>query len=134
MYEIKNEQHAEAFWSQKSLAAEDALPLGDRVAALKGDRQSSRIPDGVKQGPGGSREITFTSRNRATYKEDEEDKEPHPKKRGVQSLGLKPHQPVFNGRGGSRGGRGGGRGHGGGRGGRGHGGRGSRGGGRRGRR
>ncbi|KAK2423458.1 nucleolar protein [Trifolium repens] len=119
MYEIKNEEHAEAFWSRKSMAAEESLPMGDRVSALKDDQQSSRLPRGVKQGPGGSREITFTSRNRATYKEDDEDKEVEPrKKRGVQSLGLKSQGPVFNGRGRGRG----------------RGGRGNRGGGRRGRR
>ncbi|KAL9324396.1 hypothetical protein ACSQ67_009253 [Phaseolus vulgaris] len=131
MYEIKNEQHAEAFWSKKSLAGEESLPIGDRVAALKYKQESSRVPNGVKQGPGGSREITFTSRSKAKYKEDEEDKEvPHWKKRGVQSLGLKPHGPVFGGRGRGRGGgRGGGRGRGGGgrgRGGRGNGRRGGR--------
>lgn len=83
MYEIKNEQHAEAFWSKKSLAGEESLPIGDRVAALKYKQESSRVPNGVKQGPGGSREITFTSRSKAKYKEDEEDKEvPHWKKRG----------------------------------------------------
>ncbi|XP_061356188.1 uncharacterized protein LOC133300623 [Gastrolobium bilobum] len=109
MYEIRNEQHAEAFWSQKSLAGEDSLPMGDRVAALnKDDRRSSFIPDGVKQGPGGSREITFTSRNSARYKEDREDKDVQPqKRRGVQSLGLKPQRPVFRGQG--RGKHGGGR-------------------------
>ncbi|KAG5037341.1 hypothetical protein JHK86_018181 [Glycine max] len=108
MYEIKNEQHAEAFWSQKSLAGEDSLPMGDRVAALKDNQQPSRVPNGVKQGPGGSREITFSTRSSAKYKEDEEDKEvPHRKKRGVQSLGLKPQRPVFRGQG--RGKRGNGR-------------------------
>lgn len=108
MYEIKNEQHAEAFWSQKSLAGEHALPLGDRVAALRDGQQSSRVPNGIKQGPGGSREITFKSRSSAKYKEDEDDKDvQHRKKRGVQSLGLKPHKPVFRGQG--RGKRGGGR-------------------------
>jgi ribosome biogenesis protein ENP2 len=119
MYEIKDEQHAEAFWSQKSIADEESLPMGDRVKALKDDRQSSHIPRGVKQGPGGSREITFTSRNRATYNEDDIDKKVEPrKKRGVQSLGLKSQGPVFNGRGRGRGGgrgrgnRGGGRGRG----------------------
>lgn len=116
MYEIKNEQHAEAFWSQKSLAAEESLPMGDRVAALKDDRRTSNIPRGVKQGPGGSREITFTSRNKATYNEDDGVKVEPRKKRGVQSLGLKPQGSGFNGRGR---GRGGGRGRG--RGGRGHG-------------
>ncbi|XP_058779910.1 uncharacterized protein LOC131653671 [Vicia villosa] len=116
MYEIKNEQHAEAFWSQKSLAAEESLPMGDRVAALKDDRRTSNIPRGVKQGPGGSREITFTSRNKATYNEDDGVKAEPRKKRGVQSLGLKPLGSGFNGRGR---GRGGGRGRG--RGGRGHG-------------
>lgn len=104
MYEIKNEQHAEAFWSRKSLAAEESLPMGDRVAALKDDQKISHIPRGVKLGPGGSREITFTSRSKATYKDDDDDKDAGPqKKRGVQSLGLKSHGSGFNGRGRGRG-------------------------------
>ncbi|CAJ1952162.1 unnamed protein product [Sphenostylis stenocarpa] len=107
MYEIKNEQHAEAFWSQKSFVGEESLPIGDRVATLKHDQQSSRVPNGVKQGAGGSREITFTSRSKAKYKEDDDKEMPHRKKRGVQSLGLKPHRPVFRGQG--RGKRGNGR-------------------------
>ncbi|KAL2319234.1 hypothetical protein Fmac_028203 [Flemingia macrophylla] len=97
MYEIKNEQHAEAFWSQKSLAGEESLPLGDRVAALKDDQRSSRIPTGVKQGPGGSREITFTTRS---SREMRKIKKCNTKKqRGVQSLGLKSQRPLFGGRG-----------------------------------
>ncbi|CAL0317099.1 unnamed protein product [Lupinus luteus] len=134
MYEIKNEQHAEAFWSQKSLSGEESLPMGDRVAALKDDQRSSRIPNGVKQGPGGSREITFRARSSSKYQEDEEDEDVQPhKRRGVQSLGLKPDRSAFGGPGRGRGGYGGGRGgRGGGRGGRG-GGRGGRGGSRGGR-
>ncbi|XP_057430255.1 uncharacterized protein LOC130723284 [Lotus japonicus] len=113
MYEIKDEQHAEAFWSQKSLATEDSLPMGDRVASLK-DGRHSRVPDGVKQGPGGSRQITFTSRSSARYKEDDDDDEmPNRKRRGVQSVEPKPHRSNFNGRGRGRGGRGRGRGGGG---------------------
>ena len=108
-YEIKDEKHAEAFWSQKSLAEEDSLPLGDRVAALKDRQRSSGIPDSVKLGPGGSRSITFTTRSSSKYKEDEEDKQVQPhKRRGVQSLGLKRDRSEFHGRGRGRGrGRGG---------------------------
>ncbi|XP_057735437.1 uncharacterized protein LOC130950854 [Arachis stenosperma] len=110
MYEVKNEQHAEAFWSQKSLAGEESLPMGDRVAALKDQQYSRSVPNGVKQGPGGSREITFTARSKAKYREDDEDQEkPHQKRRGVQSLGLKPPRGGgFRGRG-NRGNRGNGR-------------------------
>lgn len=105
MYEVKDERHAEAFWSDVSLAKEDMLPIGERVAALKADRQPSGIPSGVKFGPGGSREISFTSRSLARYKEDDEDKDrPRGKKRGVQSLGLKPDTSSrFGGRGRGRG-------------------------------
>lgn len=127
LYEVKDERHAEAFRSDVSLAKEDLLPIGERVAALKDDQQHSGIRSGVKFGPGGSREISFTSRSSAKYKEDEEDKELHRgKRRGVQSLGLKPETSGFRGRGrgfnrgrGRRGGGGGGsrgRGGGGGRG------------------
>ncbi|XP_054802198.1 uncharacterized protein LOC129305974 isoform X1 [Prosopis cineraria] len=104
MYEIKNELHAEAFWKRKSLAEEDSLPMGDRVAALKDGERSSAMSDGVKMGPGGSREITFTTKSSAKYKEDEED-QPR-KRRGVQSLGLQPNKSSFGqGRGRGRGGR-----------------------------
>lgn len=129
LYEVKDERHAEAFRSDVSLAKEDLLPIGERVAALKDDQQHSGIRSGVKFGPGGSREISFTSRSSAKYKEDEEDKELHRgKRRGVQSLGLKPETSGFRGRGRGfnrgRGRRGGGRGGSRGRGGGGGGGRG----------
>ncbi|KAI4348607.1 hypothetical protein L6164_009314 [Bauhinia variegata] len=113
-YEIKDERHAEAFWNKKSLEGKDSLPIGDRVAALR-DGERSHVPDGVKLGLGGSREITFTTRSSAKYKEDKEDKEvQRPRKRGVQSLGLKPDRSEFHGRGRGRGrgGRGRGRGRG----------------------
>ncbi|XP_018848422.2 nucleolar protein 10 [Juglans regia] len=104
LYEVKDERHAEAFWSDVSLAREDLLPIGERVAALKDDRRPSGIPSDVKFGPGGSREISFTSRSSARYKEDDEDKERQlGKKRGVQSLGLKPDTSRFGGRGRGRG-------------------------------
>ena len=35
LYEVKDERHAEAFLRSVSLAKEDALPLGERVAALE---------------------------------------------------------------------------------------------------
>lgn len=82
-----------------SLANEDSLPLGERVAALRNDQRASAIPSDVKLGPGGSREISFRSRSSAKYKEDEDDKERGHKKRGVQSLGLKQHRTSFGGRG-----------------------------------
>ncbi|KAJ7972134.1 Nucleolar protein 10 [Quillaja saponaria] len=112
LYEIKDERHAEAFWNNQSLAEEDSLPMGDRVAALGDDQRSSRRnQDNVKMGLGGSREITFTTRRSAKYKEDREDREVrHEKRRGVQSLGLKPDRSGFQGRGRGRGGRGRGRG------------------------
>lgn len=98
MYEVKDQRHAEAFWNRKSLANEDSLPLGERVAAL-GNDHTSGIPSDVKLGAGGSREISFKTRSSARYKEDEEDKERGRKKRGVQSLGLKQHRTSFGGRG-----------------------------------
>ncbi|KAJ8760078.1 hypothetical protein K2173_010934 [Erythroxylum novogranatense] len=99
LYEIKDERHAEAFWNHISLAKEDALPIGERVAALGDDRRTG-IPSNVKFGPGGSREISFISRNSAKYKEDEEDKDVRrEKRRGVQSLGLKSQRSVFKGHG-----------------------------------
>lgn len=117
LYEVKDERHAEAFWNRVSLAKEDSLPLGERVAALANKQRYSRNSNDVKVGPGGSREISFISRSSAKYKGDEEDKEePHPKRRVVQSLGLKPDRSSGfggRGRGGSRGrgrGRGGSRG------------------------
>lgn len=111
LYEVKDERHAEAFWNRVSLAKENSLPLGERVAALRNDQRASGIPNDVKLGPGGSREISFRSRSSAKYKEEEEDKETGRKKRGVQSLGLKQHRGGFGGRGRGRG-RGGHRGRG----------------------
>ncbi|KAL5546575.1 hypothetical protein UlMin_006262 [Ulmus minor] len=137
LHEIKDERHAEAFRNQVSLAKENALPLGERLKSLvKDQRASSGIPNGIKFGPGGSREISFTARRAGTYKEDDEDKETWRERRGVQSLGIKSDDNMFGGRG--RGGRGRGRGrsrggfHGGGRGGHRGGGRGGRRGGSRG--
>ena len=56
LYEVKDERHAEAFWNRVSLVKEDALPLGERVAAL---HHNSRIRNDVKLGHGGSRQISF---------------------------------------------------------------------------
>ncbi|KAK2654321.1 hypothetical protein Ddye_014177 [Dipteronia dyeriana] len=131
LYEVKDERHAEAFWNRVSLAKEDALPLGERGKALQDNyvRRGSGLPNEVKIGAGGSREISFIPRSSAKYKEDDEDGETrHEKRRGVQSLGLKPDRSGFQGRGQGRGrGRGRGMGRGRGRGRGGHQGRGSRG-------
>ncbi|XP_073102570.1 uncharacterized protein [Elaeis guineensis] len=102
LYEVKDERHAEAFWKHESLAKEDALPLGERVAALQ-DRQSSGTPNDVKCGPGGSREISFVSRSLMKKHKAEEPQEG--KKRGIRSLGLKPSKAEFYGMG-QHGGRG----------------------------
>nr|XP_027065302.1 nucleolar protein 10-like [Coffea arabica] len=110
LYEVKDERHAEAFSNSRSLAKEDYLSLGERAAAMA---NISRDASGVKVGAGGSREISFISRSKAKYKEYDEDEERLPqKRRGVQSLKLKPDRSSFRGRGrgGSRG-RGRGRGH-----------------------
>ncbi|KAJ3691168.1 hypothetical protein LUZ61_020332 [Rhynchospora tenuis] len=119
LYEIKDERHAEAFWSNKSLAHEDALPLGDRVAALQAREKHSsrgRGTNEVKFGPGGSREVSFYSRSSKKYRQEEEPKE-DVKRRGVHSLGLKMGKQEYYSMGGNRGGRGrGGRGRGRGRG------------------
>ncbi|KAJ4806387.1 Embryo sac development arrest 7 [Rhynchospora pubera] len=118
LYEIKDERHAEAFWSNKSLAHEDALPLGDRVAALQAkEKHSSRgSTNEVKFGPGGSREVSFYSRSSKKHRQEEEPKE-DVKRRGVHSLGLKMGKQEYYSMGGNRGGRGrGGRGRGRGRG------------------
>ena len=48
---MKDKQHAEAFWNHVSLAKEDSLPLGERVAAL---HHNSQIRNDVKLGHGGS--------------------------------------------------------------------------------
>ncbi|KAL9273138.1 Nucleolar protein 10-like protein [Drosera capensis] len=111
LYEVKDERHADAFGNRVSISKEDALPLGERVAALQEEKRS-HLPSGIKAGPGGSREISFTTRNTARYKEDDGDEEPHRgKRRGVQSLGLKPMDSAFRG-GRGRGSRGRGRGRG----------------------
>lgn len=113
LYEVKDERHAEAFWNRKSLAKEDALPLGERVKALENSRQASGHPNEVKFGPGGSREISFIPKSSAKYKEyddeeDDDDKQTrNVKRRGIQSLGLKSDRSGFGGRGRGRG-RGGG--------------------------
>ncbi|PPS04701.1 hypothetical protein GOBAR_AA15975 [Gossypium barbadense] len=88
MYEVKDERHAEAFWNNVSLAKEDSLPMGERVKALQDD-QFSGLPNDVKLGPGGSRQISFITKSSAKYKEDDEDRMTRHEKRGVQSLGLK---------------------------------------------
>lgn len=111
LHEVKDERHAQAFFDSVSLAKEDALPIGERVAALQDEPAASRVPSGVKVGRGGSREISFISRSKAKYQEDEDDKESRRNKRGVQSLGLKPTSYERRSRGG-RGSRGRGRGRG----------------------
>ena len=129
LYEVKDDRHAEAFLNSTSLANEDALPIGDRVAALERQRNSNAL-DEVKYGPGGSREISFIARGSRRRNEESDDEEPKDfKRRGVQSLGLKQGKAEYYLFGGSRG-RGRGRGGGGrGRGGGGGGGRGGGGGG-----
>uniref|UniRef100_A0A803M631 Nucleolar protein 10 n=1 Tax=Chenopodium quinoa TaxID=63459 RepID=A0A803M631_CHEQI len=76
LYEVKDERHAQAFLENVSLANEDALPLGERVAALHDDQRASRLHGDVKVGRGGSREISFVSRSKAKYQEDEDNKDP----------------------------------------------------------
>lgn len=122
LYEVKDERHAEAFWNSVSLAKEDALPLAERVALQERQRASGRPATDVKLREGGSREISFISRSSKKYNSEEPHEE---RRRGVQSLGLKPTKSEFYSSRGGRGGRG--------RGGRGGGGRGGRGGGGRGR-
>ncbi|KAE8785863.1 Nucleolar protein 10 [Hordeum vulgare] len=137
LYEVKDGRHAEAFLNSVSLGNQEAVPIGDRVAALE-RKQNSRALDKVKYGPGGSREISFnprSSRRRTEEDEHSEEEQKDYKRRSVQSLGLKQNKAefyLFGGRGG-RGGGGGGRSRGGGggdRGRRGGGGRGRGGGGR----
>ncbi|KAI3711914.1 hypothetical protein L1987_70463 [Smallanthus sonchifolius] len=124
LYEVKDERHAEAFRNRKSLAKEDALPLEERVKALENNKSSNGFKK-VKAGPGGSREISFISRSKGKYEEDEyDDDNPREKRRGIHSLGLKSDRSGFQGWGRGGGGRGGGRGRGGGGRGRGGGGRG----------
>ncbi|XP_030540849.1 nucleolar protein 10 [Rhodamnia argentea] len=109
LYEVKDERHAEAFFNRVSLAKEDSLPLGERVAALQHGQRAPGAPNDVRLGPGGSREISFISRSSAKYVEDVDDRDGHrEKRRGIQSLGLKSDTRGFTGRG--RGPRGRGRG------------------------
>lgn len=109
MYEVKDDRHAEAFSNHLSLAKEDALSLGERVAGLSNGRASQDM-NNIKVGPGGSREVSFFSRSSAKYVEDDGEKETRTeKRRGVQSLKLKPERSGFQGsgsRGRGRGGRG----------------------------
>lgn len=116
LYEVKDERHAQAFFDSVSLAKEDALPLGERVVAMGDEQMASHLPRGIKVGRGGSREISFVSRSKAKYKEDEEDNDPRRNKRGVHSLGLTPTNYEMRsrgrGRGRGRGNRGRGRGRG----------------------
>lgn len=104
LYEVKDDRHAEAFLNSVSLANEDALPLGDRIAALERQGNSSAL-DEVKYGPGGSREISFIARSsRRRHEEEPNDEEPKDfKRRGVQSLGLKQGKAEFYLFGGNRG-------------------------------
>ncbi|KAI3925811.1 hypothetical protein MKX01_003370 [Papaver californicum] len=120
LYEAKDERHADAFVNNRSLANDDILPIGERVAALP-DQYNSRSSRDVKLGPGGSREISFISRSSAKYKEDKEE-EREGKRRGIQSLGFQSDRSDSGGRGRGRGGRGRGGGRGGGGRGRGRGG------------
>ncbi|XP_038970616.1 nucleolar protein 10 isoform X2 [Phoenix dactylifera] len=92
LYEVKDERHAEAFWNRESLAKEDSLSLGERVATLQ-DRQESGTPNDVKFGAGGSREISFVSRSLKKKRKTEEPQEG--KKRGIRTLGLKPSKAEF---------------------------------------
>ncbi|PKU84456.1 nucleolar protein 10 [Dendrobium catenatum] len=93
LYEVKDERHAEAFWSAVSLAKDDALPLGERVAALE---KRSAAPSNVKLGLGGSREISFLSTN--TKQQKKVENPPEGKRRGIKPLGLKPGKAEFYGR------------------------------------
>lgn len=80
--------------------------MGERAAALQ-RVQRSEVPDGVKVGPGGSREVSFVSRSWAKSMEDSDSEEgPQQKRRGVQPLRLRPDNHRL---GGVRGRRGGGR-------------------------
>ncbi|KAF7093138.1 hypothetical protein CFC21_095569, partial [Triticum aestivum] len=115
LYEVKDGRHAEAFLNSVSLGNEEAVPIGDRVAALE-RKQNSRALDKVKYGPGGSREISFnprSSRRRTEEDEHSEEEQKDYKRRSVQSLGLKQNKAefyLFGGRGGRGGGGGRGRG------------------------
>lgn len=98
--------------NNRSLAAEESLTLGERVALMEPQQDSRHM---IKQGVGGSREISFKPRSSAKYREDDVDEDRPAKRRGVQSLKL-PGGPQGRGRGSFRGGRGGFRGRGRGRG------------------
>ncbi|URD82642.1 NUC153 domain [Musa troglodytarum] len=91
LYEVKDERHAEAFLKSVSLANEDALPLGERVAALEKQQSIGTLND-VKFGPGGSRQISFTSKSSKRQKVEQPEEG---KRRGIQSLGLKPSKSEF---------------------------------------
>nr|GMC84290.1 nucleolar protein 10 [Ipomoea batatas] len=60
LYAVKDERHAEAFWKSKSLAEEDALPLEERVAALKNKQQGNAFDD-VKKVLGNIAMLAFSS-------------------------------------------------------------------------
>ncbi|XP_060178277.1 uncharacterized protein LOC132608238 [Lycium barbarum] len=79
-HEVKDERHADAFRNHVSLTKEDALPLGERVAALSNDR-ASRDMNNIRVGPGGSREVSFVSISSAKYVEDEGERETRTEKR-----------------------------------------------------
>ncbi|CAL9782433.1 unnamed protein product [Musa acuminata subsp. burmannicoides] len=110
LYEVKDERHAEAFLRSVSLAKEDALPLGERVAALEKQQSVGTLND-VKFGPGGSRQISFSSKSSKRQKVEQPEEG---KRRGIQSLGLKRSKSEFYamGKQGGRGRRGHGRGRG----------------------
>ncbi|RZS19589.1 hypothetical protein BHM03_00052007 [Ensete ventricosum] len=110
LYEVKDERHAEAFLRSVSLAKEDALPLGERVAALEKQQSVGTLND-VKFGPGGSRQISFTSKSSKRQKVEQPEEG---QRRGIHSLGLKPSKSEFYamGKQGGRGRRGQGRGRG----------------------
>lgn len=100
--------------NQVSLVKEDALPLGERVAALQ-QQQSFTKHDVVRFGPGGSREISFVPRRCSKKQDDNEEPQDGKLRRGIRPLGLKLDKSEFLARV-KHGGRGGGRGRGRGRG------------------
>lgn len=93
LYEAKDERHAEAFWNSVSLARDDALPLGERAAELE---KRSAAPSDLKLGPGGSREISFSSKS--SKKQHKDEKPLQGRRRGIKPLGLKPSKAEFYGR------------------------------------
>ncbi|ERN19337.1 nucleolar protein 10 [Amborella trichopoda] len=101
LYEVKDERHAEAFWSGVSFSKEDALPLEERVAALeKASKQGE-----IRRGPGGSREISFISKSLPKGPKYEDDDDMRENRRGIESLGFRPAKPHSRGNGRTRGGR-----------------------------